>query len=167
MRSSSGVPIPPESKRAVEAASAQYLTFICANEEYGVDILRVQEIRGWSAVTQLPESPADVKGVMNLRGTIVPIVDLRILFGLESRLAGASTVVIVLRVQDEFVQRIVGVSVDGVSDVHDVANDAIMAAPDLGGSSDGGCVSGLVTLDGKTVVLLNIDRLLKPLNAAG
>jgi purine-binding chemotaxis protein CheW len=152
-------PIASVSKPALETTSAQYLTFICANEEYGVEILRVQEIRGWSAVTHLPESPPDVIGVMNLRGVIVPVVDLRARFCLESRLVDASTVVIVLRVEDDLGEKTVGVCVDGVSDVHDVAADAIMAIPDLAGRRDEDCVSGLVTLAGKTVMLLNIDRL--------
>jgi len=142
-----------------ETASAQYLTFTCASEEYGVDILRVQEIRGWSAVTKLPETPRDVMGVLNLRGTIVPVYDLRTRFGLETKLIDASTVVIVLRLQGEAGERIVGICVDGVSDVQNVATDAIMVTPELGGHSDQDCVSGLVTMAGKTVMLLNIDRL--------
>ncbi|MGO9993073.1 MAG: chemotaxis protein CheW [Steroidobacteraceae bacterium] len=147
------------SKGSVETVTAQYLTFICADEEYGVEILRVQEIRGWSAVTHMPESPPDVMGVMNLRGAIIPVVDLRVRFSLEHRLVDASTVVIVLRVQNELGATIVGVCVDGVSDVHNVAANVVMETPDVGGRTDGGCVTGLVTLDGKTVMLLNIDRL--------
>jgi purine-binding chemotaxis protein CheW len=152
-------PIAPVSKGPLETLSAQYLTFICANEEYGVEILRVQEIRGWSAVTQMPELPPDVKGVMNLRGAIIPVVDLRARFGLEARLVDASTVVIVLKVQNELGEKTVGICVDGVSDVHNVAAHAIMATPDVGGCTENHCISGLVTLDGKTVMLLNIDRL--------
>jgi purine-binding chemotaxis protein CheW len=145
---------------APNARNAQYLTFTCANEEYGVDILRVQEIRGWSAVTKLPESPRDVMGVLHLRGKIVPVFDLRTRFGLEMKLIDPSTVVIVLRLQGEVGDRIVGICVDGVSDVQNVATDAIMATPEVGGRSDGqDCVSGLVTVGGKTMMLLNIDRL--------
>ncbi len=140
--------------------NAQYLTFTCAREEYGVDILRVQEIRGWSAVTKLPEAPRDVMGVLNLRGIIVPVYDLRTRFGLETKLIDASTVVIVLRLQGEAGDRIVGICVDGVSDVQNVATDAIMATPEVGGRPDDqDCVSGLVTVAGKTVMLLNVDRL--------
>jgi purine-binding chemotaxis protein CheW len=140
-------------------ASAQYLTFTCANEEYGVDILRVQEIRGWSPVTRLPEAPHDVMGVLNLRGAMISIVSLRTRFGLEPRPVDAATVVIVLRVQNEVGNQIVGICVDGVSDVQNVAANAIMARPDVDGRSGDDSVSGLVTLDGKTVILLNIDRL--------
>jgi purine-binding chemotaxis protein CheW len=143
-----------------ETLSAQYLTFTCAGEEYGVDILRVQEIRGWSAVTKLPEAPRDVMGVLSLRGTIVPVYDLRTRFGLETKLIDSSTVVIVLRLQGEAGDRIVGICVDGVSDVQNVAMDAIMAIPAVGGRADDqDCVSGLVTVADKTVMLLNIDRL--------
>jgi purine-binding chemotaxis protein CheW len=143
-----------------ETLNAQYLTFTCAGEEYGVDILRVQEIRGWSAVTKLPEAPRDVMGVLSLRGTIVPVYDLRTRFGLETKLIDASTVVIVLRLQGEAGDRIVGICVDGVSDVQNVAMDSIMAIPAVGGRPDDqDCVSGLVTVADKTVMLLNIDRL--------
>jgi purine-binding chemotaxis protein CheW len=148
------------SKTAMEAVGAQYLTFLCADEQYGVDILRVQEIKGWSTVTRLPESPPDIMGVLNLRGVIVPVVDLRARFGIESRPADASTVVIVLRVQSAQRERIVGICVDGVSDVHSVAADSVMATPDIGGRADTDYLSGLVTLEGKNVMLLSIDRLL-------
>lgn len=143
-----------------EALSAQYLTFTCADQDYGVDILRVQEIRGWSAVTKLPEAPRDVMGVLNLRGKIVPVFDLRTRFGLETKAIDASTVVIVLRLTGEVGDRIVGICVDGVSDVQNVAADAVMAIPDVGGPPDTqDCVSGLVTVAGKTVMLLDIDHL--------
>jgi purine-binding chemotaxis protein CheW len=153
---------------ATDAGTAQYLTFSCANEEYGVDILRVQEIRGWSAVTKLPETPRDVMGVLNLRGKIVPVFDLRTRFGLETKPIDASTVVIVLRLQGLVGERIVGICVDGVSDVQNVASDAIMATPDVGGRPETEeCVSGLVTVAGKTLMLLDIDRLFGPqMNAA-
>src|SRR5216110_865998 len=81
-----------------EAAAAQYLTFVCAGVEYGVEILRVQEIKGWDGVTRVPYTPAYVLGVMNLRGVIVPVIDLRARFGLESKPFDSSTVVIVVRV---------------------------------------------------------------------
>jgi purine-binding chemotaxis protein CheW len=127
---------------------------------YGVDILRVQEIRGWAPVTRLPEAPHDVMGVLNLRGSIVSVVALRARFGLEPRSVDASTVIIVLRVQNGVGDQTVGICVDGVSDVHNVATNAIMAKPNVDGRPDDGSVSGLVTLNDKTVILLNIDRLL-------
>ena len=85
-----------ETEASTEAAVNQYLAFILAGEEYGVDILRVQEIKGWTTVTQMPNMPPHVKGVLNLRGTIVPIIDLRLRFGLEPVPYGATTVIVVL-----------------------------------------------------------------------
>jgi len=159
MTTTTATPAAPTRVPEPENASAQYLTFTCANEEYGVEILRVQEIRGWSAVTRLPEAPHDVMGVLNLRGAMVSIVSLRTRFGLEPRPVDAATVVIVLRVQNEVGNQIVRICVDGVSDVQDVAANTIMARPDVDGRTDDDNVKGLVTLDGKTVILLNIDRL--------
>jgi purine-binding chemotaxis protein CheW len=159
MTATTAIPVAPARIAASENASAQYLTFSCAGEEYGVDILRVQEIRGWSPVTRLPEAPQDVMGVLNLRGAMVSIVSLRSRFGLEPQPIDAATVVIVLRVQNEIGSQTVGICVDGVSDVQNVARNAIMARPDVDGSSENHSVSGLVTLDGRTVILLNIDCL--------
>jgi purine-binding chemotaxis protein CheW len=98
-------------------------------------------------------------GVLNLRGTMVSVVGLRARFGLEERPVDAATVVIVLRIHNEAGIQTVGICVDGVSDVHSVAASAIMGTPDADGQSSDNTVSGLVTLDGKTVILLNIDCL--------
>src|SRR5258706_1827385 len=98
----------------------QYLTFLLADAEYGVDILRVQEIKGWDTVTALPNTPEYVRGVMNLRGTIVPIIDLRQRFGLATIDYGLTTVVVVLKVMHERGSRIMGIVVDAVSDVYNV-----------------------------------------------
>src|SRR5215470_2893114 len=100
----------------------QYLTFLLAETEYGVDILRVQEIKGWDTVTPLPNTPEYVRGVMNLRGTIVPIIDLRLRFGLASVPYGPTTVVVVLKVSHDHGSRIMGMVVDAVSDVYNVAD---------------------------------------------
>src|SRR3954469_15951951 len=97
--------------------SHQVLTFVLGSETYGVDILRVQEIRGWSSVTKIPHAPAHVLGVLNLRGSIVPIVDMRMQFNLERAEYTAVTVIIVLSVQSRAGRRDFGVVVDGVSDV--------------------------------------------------
>ena len=113
-------------------ATSQYLTFALGQEEYGIDILRVQEIKGLSAVTPIPNSPAYVKGVMNLRGTVVPIFDLRLKFGMESQAYDRFTVIVVVNVGE----RIVGLVVDAVSDVLDIENGSIEPAPDLGASID-------------------------------
>ena len=138
----------------------QFLTFIMNNEEYGVNILCVQEIRGWESATPLPNAPAHIKGVINLRGTIVPIVDLRQCFGLEGIEYTPVTVVIVLKVESSKGSRIVGIVVDAVSEVYTIADEDIKLAPDLGDSIETDYVRGLVCVDGKMVILLEIDRLL-------
>ena len=138
----------------------QYLTFIMAEEEYGVDILCVQEIRGWETATPIPNSPNHIKGVINLRGTIVPIVDLRQCFGLEAIEYTAVTVVIVLKVETDKGSRIMGIVVDAVSDVYSLAAAEMKSAPDLGDAVNTDYIRGLVNVDGKMVILLEIDRLL-------
>lgn len=138
----------------------QYLTFILAGEEYGVDILRVQEIKGWDAVTQIPNTPEYIRGVINLRGTIVPIIDLRIRFGMEQLEYGPTTVVIVLKVQSENASRIMGIVVDGVSDVYNMQKDEIKPSPDFGAGIDSSFVKGLATIDEKMVIIIDIDHML-------
>jgi len=138
----------------------QYLTFMLAGEEYGVDILRVQEIKGWGKVTPIPNTPDYVRGVMNLRGTIVPIIDLRKRFSLESIEYGPTTVVIVLRIESEGRDRIMGIVVDAVSDVYAVPNEELRESPDFGGDVNVDIVKGLATVDEKMVIMLNIDKLL-------
>jgi len=146
---------------AMTDGSDQYLTFVLADEEYGVDILRVQEIKGWDSVTQIPNTPEHVLGVLNLRGTIVPIIDLRLRFGLKKADYGPTTVIVVLRVEDsDGESRTMGLVVDAVRDVHNVSPDQMKDAPDFGGGFDARYVSGLATLDEKMIILLNIDRLL-------
>ena len=138
----------------------QYLTFIMADEEYGVDILCVQEIRGWESATPIPNAPAHVRGVINLRGTIVPIIDLRLCFGMDDVEYNAITVVIVLKVKTENGDKIMGVVVDAVSDVYSITEKEMRAAPDLGNSIDTEFIKGLVNVNDKMVILLNIDKLL-------
>ncbi len=142
------------------SATSPYLTFIMNHEEYGVDILCVQEIRGWETATPLPNAPKHIKGVINLRGTIVPIIDLRQCFGLPAIDYTAVTVVIVLKVQQAGVSRVVGIVVDGVSDVYSLADKDLRQAPDLGHAVDMHFVKGLVSIENKMVILLNIDQLL-------
>lgn len=138
----------------------QYLTFILADEEYGVDILRVQEIKGWDSVTPIPNTPKYIKGVINLRGTIVPIIDLRLRFGLEPVPYGPTTVVVVLRVVNEKGQRIMGIVVDAVSDVYNLSDDSLQPPPDFGSVIDIGFLKGLATVAEKMIIVLDIDHLL-------
>ncbi len=138
----------------------QYLTFIMAEEEYGVDILRVQEIRGWDSATPIPNTPAYIRGVINLRGVIVPIVDLRERFGIDTIDYGPTTVVIVLRVEGSEKERIMGIVVDAVSDVYNVKEGEMKPAPDFGSVVSIGFVRGLVTIDEKMIIMLEIDQML-------
>jgi purine-binding chemotaxis protein CheW len=139
--------------------TAQFLTFLLDGEEYGVDILRVQELKAWDAVTPLPNTPDWVLGVINLRGVIVPIVDLRRRFGLPEIAYGKTTVVVVLKVEAADRTRIMGVVVDAVSDVYNVAPADRKPTPDVGGAATA-FVQGLATVSDKMVILLDIDGLL-------
>jgi purine-binding chemotaxis protein CheW len=145
----------------VASDTQQYLTFLLADTEYGVDILRVQEIRGWDTVTPLPNTPEYARGVMNLRGAIVPIIDLRQRFGLEHLAYGETTVVVVLKVVCDHGDRIMGLVVDAVSDVYDVSGAQLKPLPDCGESLRTKCVTGLATVGKKMVVLLAVDHLLQ------
>lgn len=152
--------IEEDSADVVDESAQQYLTFIMANEEYGVDILCVQEIRGWEAVTPLPNAPSHIKGVINLRGTIVPIVDLRECFGLDRVEYTPLTVVIVLKIQTEQGARVMGVVVDAVSDVYAISDTDLRHAPDLGDCIDTEYIKGLVTISDKMIILLAMNKLL-------
>lgn len=140
-------------------ATSQYLTFFMAGEEYGVDILCVQEIRGWEKATPLPNAPVHIKGVINLRGTIVPIIDLRQCFGLVGIEYTPVTVVIVMKVKGNNGSRIVGIVVDAVSDVYSLGHADMRPVPDLGEAVDTHLIKALVTVNNRLVILLNIDEL--------
>jgi purine-binding chemotaxis protein CheW len=145
---------------AVGTDTGQYLTFMLAGEEYGVDILRVQEIKEWDMVTALPNTPSYVKGVINLRGTIVPIIDLRQRFGLESIPYGPTTVVVVLKVVHDSGSRIMGLVVDAVSDVYNVSNEELKPPPQFGSMMHTNYIKGLATVNERMLIVLDIDRLL-------
>ena len=150
-----------EPKNAVaDAGSKQVLTFTLGDETYGVDILRVQEIRGWSPVTRIPQAPTHVLGVLNLRGSIVPIVDMRMRFNLERAEYTPLTVIIVLSVQSAMGRRDFGVVVDGVSDVIDVPMQDVKDAPDMGAHVSTEFIEGLAAVSGRMVMLLDIDQLI-------
>lgn len=144
----------------IDGQSTQFLTFIMAEEEYGVEILDVQEIRGWESCTEIPNMPAYVKGVINLRGTIVPIVDLRQKFGLENIEYSAITVVIVVKVLVDSKSKVMGLVVDAVSDVHTIAHSDINLPPQLGPDNGPSVIRGLVSIKDKMVVLLSSSLLL-------
>jgi purine-binding chemotaxis protein CheW len=134
----------------------QFLTFKLAGEEYGVGILSVQEIRGWSAVTAIPHSPNWLLGVINLRGAVVPIIDLRIKFNFAKADYNEFTVVIILNVGS----RVVGVVVDGVSDVITLGNEQIKPAPSLGNNTDTSHIIGFGTLDDRMRILMDVEKLM-------
>ena len=138
-------------------ASNEYLTFTLGREEYGIEILKVQEIRCYEAVTHIANAPEFIKGVVNLRGIIVPIVDMRIKFNLGKAEYDQFTVVIILNVAG----RVVGMVVDGVSDVIQLAGEQIRPAPDFSASSfDTRYITGLGTLDSRMLILVDIEKLM-------
>jgi purine-binding chemotaxis protein CheW len=139
-----------------EVDTQQFLTFKLAGEEYGVGILSVQEIRGWSAVTAIPHTPAWLLGVINLRGAVVPIIDLRIKFDFAKAEYNEFTVVIILNVG----ARVVGVVVDGVSDVITLSREQIKPAPALGNNTDTSHIIGFGTLDQRMRILMDVERLM-------
>lgn len=137
-------------------ATQEYLTFTLGAEEYGIDILKVQEIRGYDAVTTIVNAPPFIKGVINLRGVIVPIVDMRIKFNLGQPEYNQFTVVIILNVA----RRVIGMVVDSVSDVITIGRDAIKPAPDFGATVDTRFILGLATLDERMIIAVDIEKLM-------
>ena len=143
----------------VARGSRQALTFALGQETYGVDILRVKEIRGWSPVTRIPQSPDSLLGVLNLRGAIVPIIDLRVRFALKTAEFNAMTVIIVLSLQTSEGQRECGVVVDNVKDVVDIALENIRPVPSMSGGDASEFIEGITTIDEQMLILLNPDDL--------
>jgi len=132
----------------------QYLTFTLGQEEYGVEILKVQEIKGFSAITPIPNTPSYIKGVMNLRGTIIPVVDLRSKFGMSEAEYNQFTVIIVVTVGT----KVMGVIVDAVSDVLNIPRSDIQETPDFGSEVEARFISGMAKAGEKLVVLVDIDK---------
>ena len=140
----------------------QFLTFMLNDQEYGVDILRVQEIRGRAATTRIPNVPDYIRGVINLRGTIVPVVDLRMRFGMEAKADGDVPMsVVVLKVAGKNgKERAVGIMVDAVSDVYSLTPDKVKEAPEMGDELDNDFASGLAIVDDQLIILLEANKLL-------
>ncbi|AKL12685.1 Chemotaxis protein CheW [Phytobacter ursingii] len=143
-------------KLAGEPSGQEFLVFTLGDEEYGIDILKVQEIRGYDQVTRIANTPDFIKGVTNLRGVIVPIVDLRVKFSQGEVEYNDNTVVIVLN----FGQRVVGIVVDGVSDVLSLAADQIRPAPEFAVTLSTEYLTGLGALGERMLILVNIEKLL-------
>ena len=139
-----------------EIAGQEFLAFTLGSEEYGIDILKVQEIRGYETVTRIANAPDFIKGVINLRGIIIPVVDMRIKFNLGTPVYDQFTVVIILNING----RIMGMVVDSVSDVTTLAPDQIKPAPDMGAAFNSDYVIGLGTVDERMLILVDIDKLM-------
>ena len=136
--------------------SREYLTFTLGDEEYGIDILNVQEIRGYDAVTKIANAPDFIKGVINMRGVIVPIIDMRLKFQLGTVEYNQFTVVIILHISG----RVIGMVVDGVSDVVALRPEQIRPAPEFGAVLDTAYIDGLATLDERMVIVVDIEKLM-------
>lgn len=141
---------------AISAGAREYLTFRLDKEEYGIDILKVQEIRGYEPPTRIANAPPFIKGVVNLRGTIVPIVDMRLKFNCSNAEYDSFTVVIILNLR----QRIVGIVVDSVSDVMGLVPEQLRTAPDIESVIDAEAVIGLGSLGERMLILLDIEKLM-------
>jgi purine-binding chemotaxis protein CheW len=141
---------------AVVERPREYLTFRLGEEEYGIDILKVQEIRGYEQPTRIANAPSFIKGVVNLRGVIVPIIDMRLKFGLGSAEYNDFTVVIILNLG----ARVVGMVVDSVSDVMELSPDQIRDTPEIDSVVDSSYITGLGTLNGRMLILIAIEKLM-------
>ncbi len=138
------------------AEPEQFLTFVLGDEEYAIDISNVQEIKGYSAITTIPNAPAYVRGVMNLRGTVIPVVDLRARFGMPVKDYTKFTVIIIVTIAD----RIYGLVVDAVSDVLNLAGDALEPPPELGTALDTSFMTGIARSGDRLITVLQVDRAL-------
>ena len=145
-----------EAARAALSAGGEFLTFRLGAEEYGIDLLKVQEIRSYEPPTRIANAPSFIKGVVNLRGVIVPIVDLRLKLGCASAEYNAFTVVIVLNVKG----RVVGAIVDSVSDVLELAAETVKPAPAMNASVDTSFITGIGSVGERMLILMDIEALM-------
>jgi purine-binding chemotaxis protein CheW len=143
-----------------DARAGKYLTFELSNEEFGIRVLKVREIMGIQEITAVPQTPAHIKGVINLRGKVVPVVDLRLKFGLAAADYTQRTCIIVTQVNGEPGAVLMGIVVDGVSEVLNLTGAEIEDTPDFGEALAGGYLLGMAKVKGKVKILLDIDRVL-------
>lgn len=142
-----------------QSAHSQCLSFMLAGEEYAVDILAVQEIRGWESATPIPNAPVDIKGIINLRGTIVPIIDMRKRFALQESAYTDLTVVIILKTDDDQRSRTIGIIVDAVSDVYDITSIPIRQSG-VGDNTNSRFIKGLMSVNNRMLIVLDLQHLL-------
>lgn len=138
-----------------ESAVKQFLTFHVGKEEYGIELMTIREIKGWQPTTSLPDSPDFMKGVINIRGVIIPIFDLRFRFGLETQEPTEKNVVIIILVGE----KMIGILVDAVSDILNIPSEQIKPAPQIDSKIDEKFISGLIAVEGNMVAILDIDHL--------
>lgn len=147
--------------KVMSPKEGKYLTLTLAEEEYGIGILQIKEIIGMMLITSVPQTPGYVKGVINLRGKVIPVVDLRIKFGLESIDYTERTCIIVVEITGSAGTLLVGIVVDSVSEVLNIKEEDIEPPPDLGAREDTDYISGMAKMEGGVKILLDIDRVLK------
>ncbi len=149
-----------ENQAGMEALAGKYLTFYLGDEGYGLEILKVQEIIGLQTITKMPGTPGYVKGVINLRGKVIPVVDLRLKFGMEQQETTRKTCIIVVQVQRGDAGLIIGIMVDEVSEVLNISEDQIEAAPAMGTQVDTHFILGMAKTEDAVKILLDIDQVL-------
>ena len=149
-----------EAVKFMASKEGKYLTFILADEEYGIGILKVKEIIGMMPVTSVPQTPQYVKGVINLRGRVIPVIDLRLRFGLESADYTERTCIIVVEIQGSTGHVVIGIVVDSVSEVLNIKGEDIEDAPTFGTKLNTDYILGMAKIDGGVKILLGIDRVL-------
>jgi len=150
----------PAAASQTDPRAGKYLTFQLANEEFGIRVLKVREIMGLQEITAVPQTPAHVKGVINLRGKVVPVIDLRLKFGMATAEYTQRTCIIVTQVQGESASVLMGIIVDGVSEVLNLTAAEIEDTPDFGEAVAGQYLLGMAKVKGKVKILLDIDRVL-------
>ncbi len=150
----------PAAGAQADVRTGKYLTFQLANEEFGIRVLKVREIMGLLEITAVPQTPPHVKGVINLRGKVIPVIDLRVKFGMPAVEYTQRTCIIVTQVQGENGPTLMGTIVDGVSEVLNLTASEIEDTPDFGENVTGGYLLGLAKVKGKVKILLDIDRVL-------
>jgi purine-binding chemotaxis protein CheW len=150
----------PATGAQTDKRAGKYLTFQLANEEFGIRVLKVREIMGLQEITAVPQTPSHIKGVINLRGKVVPVIDLRLKFGLDAAEYTQRTCIIVTQVQGESGPVMMGIVVDGVSEVLNLTGQEIEDTPDFGEAVTGQYLLGMAKVKGKVKILLDIDRVL-------